>query len=89
VISNIDRQQIINLARKYQVSQVLLFGSAVDPHSAPHDIDLGVEGLPDNLFFKFWGVLIYALSKPVDPVDLKRDSRFTEIIRAEGLLLFG
>ncbi|HPG41931.1 MAG TPA: hypothetical protein PLP19_21660 [bacterium] len=89
MISTQDKQQIIEIAQKYQAARVFLFGSSIDPHRTPKDIDLAVEGLPDNLFFKFWGELIFALSKPVDLIDLKRETRFTEIIRAEGLLLFG
>lgn len=89
MISIQDKQHIIEIAQKYRASRIFLFGSAADPHRTPNDIDLAVEGLPDNLFFKFWGELIFALSKPVDLIDLKRASRFTEIIRSEGIILYG
>jgi predicted nucleotidyltransferase len=71
------------------VKKIILFGSSIDPSKKSKDIDLAVEGIPHSQFFKFYGDLIFNLSKPVDIIDLTKDSRFNKIVAAEGLLLYG
>jgi len=88
MISEHDKRAIETLARKYKAKRVLLFGSALSSHAESRDIDIAVEGVPDELFFTFYGELMRVLSKPVDVVDLSRPSRFTELILAEGELLY-
>ena len=89
MISDADRTTISELARKYGARRVLLFGSSAQPDVDGRDIDLAVEGVPDDQFFKFYGELIFALSKPVDVVDLGKRSSFTAIIRDEGVPVHG
>jgi hypothetical protein len=54
-----------------------------------HDIDLAVEGVSPKDFFRFYGDLMFALSKPVDVVDLSGQSKFLDLIRREGVPLYG
>jgi predicted nucleotidyltransferase len=89
MISEKDKSEIINLAEKYQVKRIILFGSGCDPLKESHDIDLAVEGIPDSQFFKFYSELIFNLSKPVDVVDLNHKNRFNELVVSEGLVLYG
>jgi predicted nucleotidyltransferase len=89
VISESDRRQIIELGREFGVKRILLFGSSADAGKEPRDIDLAVEGVPDALFFRFYGELLLRLSKPVDVVDLAKPSRFSSMIREEGIPLYG
>jgi uncharacterized protein len=89
VISEADRRTIVELAFRYGVSRLLLFGSSASPDREARDIDLAVEGLPASRYFKFYGELMFALSKPVDLVDLSEPSRFTHMIQQEGVLLYG
>ena len=89
MISEKDKKAIIDLAQKYKVKRVILFGSASKDKIKSRDIDLAVEGIPDKLFFKFYSELMFSLSKPVDLVDLREKSKFTEIITAEGLQIYG
>lgn len=89
MISNEDKYRLLEIAKKYNVSKVYLFGSTLDSGSGAKDIDLGVEGIPDSMFFEFYGELIFALSKPVDLVDLKKKSLLNKMIRTEGVLLYG
>ena len=89
MISQEDKSRIIEIARRFQVSKVLLFGSSADPENEGHDIDLAVEGVPSSQFFDFYGRLIMALSKPVDLVDLGDNTEFTDIVRREGILVYG
>lgn len=88
MIDEKDRKTIENIARKYRVSRVLLFGSSVQDTSENHDIDIAVEGIADKDFYAFYGELIYSLSKPVDVVDLSRKSKFIELILKEGMPIY-
>jgi hypothetical protein len=54
-----------------------------------NDIDLAVEGIRPNVFFKFYGELLRSLSKPVDLVDLSRKSLFNRIIEEKGVKIYG
>jgi len=89
MISDGDKKIILDLADKYKVTRLLLFGSSLDSHRESDDIDLAVEGVPEELFFKFYSELIFNLSKPVDLVDMGRKSRFTELIAQESIHLYG
>ena len=89
MISEKDKKVILDLAEKYQVKRIILFGSAIKDTKENRDIDLAVEGIADKLFFKFYSELIFKLSKPVDLIDLRKKSKFSEIIREEGIQLYG
>ena len=89
MISDKDKNTIINLADKYKISRLLLFGSSVDANREANDIDLAVEGLAESLFFKFYSELIFNLSKPVDLVDIGKESRFKDMIVEESISLYG
>ena len=89
MISDKDKNMIINLAEKYKINRLLLFGSSIDSHKEANDIDLAVEGLPESLFFKFYSELIFNLSKPVDLVDIGKESRFKDMILEESISLYG
>ena len=83
-----EKKIIIEVAKKYKVTRLLLFGSNIRANRDSNDIDLGVDGLPRELFFKFYSELIFKLPKPVDLVDLSRPSRFTEAISKESINLY-
>ena len=88
MINDIDKQTIQQIATKYHVKRVILFGSSLSPDRESRDIDLGVEGVDEKDFFSFYGDLIFALSKPVDVIDLSVRSRFVELIKREGIPLY-
>ena len=89
MISEKDKKIIINIAKKYKVKRIILFGSGIKRSGQNRDIDMAVEGVPDNLFFKFYSELIFNLSQPVDLVDLNKKSKFSEILLSEGFQLYG
>ena len=89
MISELDKQAIVKISKKYKATRVLLFGSSLRKDVAAKDIDLGVEGVPDSSYFSFYGELMCSLSKPVDVVDLGSKSKFASIVREEGLLIYG
>lgn len=89
MISKIDKQSIVTLSKKYHAKRVLLFGSSLFTDSKANDIDLGVEGIADADYFKFYGDLMLTLSKPVDLIDISSKTKFTDIVRAEGVQIYG
>jgi predicted nucleotidyltransferase len=87
MISEREKKIILDIARKYRASRVLLFGSAVSHEEDYQDIDIGVEGIADDQFYSFYGELMLELPKPVDVIDLSKSSKFTELVRREGIAL--
>jgi uncharacterized protein len=67
---------------------VVLFGSSLSPTQEYRDIDLAVEGIEEKDFYTFYGELLFALSKPVDIIDLSEKTRFIELILREGIPLY-
>ena len=84
MITEKDKETIIQCARKYDVSSVYLFGSSTVEGAEANDIDLAVNGIVPRLFFKFYGELLRSLSKPVDLVDLSQKSLFNQIVEERG-----
>jgi len=89
MISEQDKAVILSLAKKYGVKAVLLFGSSAEPDRQARDIDLDIEGIAPEKFFKFYGDLLLRLSKPVDLVDIARDTKFNRLVRRDGIRLYG
>lgn len=89
MISDEDKFRLFEIAKKYEVSKIYLFGSNLDPERESNDIDLAVEGISDSLYFKFYSELIFAMSIPVDLIDLKNKSLFSTMVKSEGILLYG
>ena len=89
MVSEQDITKIIEIGKRFQVSKIILFGSNLDARREGRDIDLAVAGVPTDRFFEFYGELIFSLSKPVDLVDLSRESKFTKMILVDGVSLYG
>ncbi len=89
MIAEQDKKVIRSISEKFHATRVLLFGSSIDPVRQSADIDLAVEGVPPAQFYTYYGELIFALSKPVDVIDLAGDSKFKQMILQEGQLLYG
>ncbi len=88
MITEAQRQIILHYAREYQVDEVVLFGSSLDPAQTPHDVDLAVKGIEPARFFRFYGDLVKHLSLPVDLVDLSRKSLFNDLVEESGLRIY-
>jgi len=89
MITDEDKDKIVEIARRFEASRVLLFGSSLNDDAPAHDIDLAVTGVPPARFFDFYGELLFSLSKAVDVVDLSVDSKFTRMVLSEGVPLYG
>jgi len=88
MITEAQRQIILHYAREYQVDEVVLFGSSLDPGETPHDVDLAVKGIEPARFFRFYADLVKHLSQPVDLVDLSRRSLFNDLVEETGLRIY-
>jgi predicted nucleotidyltransferase len=84
-----DKNAILLLARQYGVHKILLFGSSTEGQKEARDIDLGVIGIEPRRFFRFYGDLMFSLSKPVDLVDLSKDTKFNALVKREGIPIYG
>ena len=89
MISEQDKAIIVDIARRYDVGGVLLFGSSTDPTREANDIDLAVEGIAPEQFFSFYGDLLFGLSMPVDLIDLSNDTKFNRLVYREGIRVYG
>ena len=85
MITEYEKDVILRYAKKYNVSSVFLFGSSIEKEQGANDIDLGVRGIEQKLFFKFYAELVKNLSKPIDLVDLSPKSLFNET----GVRIYG
>lgn len=89
MLQKYERDIILECAKKYSVSSIVLFGSSAKKDRDYNDIDIGVKGLQPELFFKFYAELIKYLPKRVDLVDLSKRSLFNDIIEEEGVRIYG
>jgi predicted nucleotidyltransferase len=89
MITDSEKKTIREISERYAVKRVLLFGSSLISGKESRDIDLAVEGISPADFFRYYGDLMLGLSKPVDVIDLSGASKFTKMIKQEGILLYG
>jgi predicted nucleotidyltransferase len=84
-LSEQDRRALREVAERFGGPKLYLFGSSLDADKEPGDIDLGVEGLAPDRFYRFYSELDNAVSRPVDLVDLRDRNKFTDLIRRLGV----
>ncbi len=89
MITESEKKTIREISERYAVKRVLLFGSSLVSGRESRDIDLAVEGISPADFFRYYGELMFGLSKAVDVIDLSVASKFTKMIRREGISLYG
>ncbi len=89
MITENDKKIILQYAKKYNVSSIILFGSSLEKGKKANDIDLGVKGIEPQLFFKFYAKLYKYLSKPVHLIDLSRKSLFNDLVEETGQKIYG
>jgi predicted nucleotidyltransferase len=89
MIAETDKAGILECAKKYDVSVVYLFGSSIEPEADAHDIDVAVKGLAPEHLFRFYGELVQRLSKPVDLVDLSKETTFNKLVEELGVRIYG
>ena len=76
---NNEIETIVKIIKDVGGKEAYLFGSAARGDNTDiSDIDVGVKGVPKNLFFKLNGRIMMALNRQVDLVDLDEETRFTK-----------
>ncbi|MFH0948512.1 MAG: hypothetical protein V1833_05905 [Elusimicrobiota bacterium] len=89
MITENDKDIILQCAKKHNIASLFLFGSSIEPYKESNDIDIGVKGIAPKLFFKFYADLFKHLSKPVDLVDLSKKSLFNDLVEETGVRIYG
>ncbi len=80
--------EIIEIAKRYKVTKLILFGSALESFPAAADIDLACDGLYDKSFFRFGAEIEALLGKSVDLLPLSPSDRLTEYIINHGKVVY-
>lgn len=74
----------VETAREYGATELILFGSALDPSQNARDIDLACRGVDGWKLFGLGAALEERLRMPVDLVPLDEPSRFGRWIESHG-----
>ena len=83
--SKIDK--IVQLARTYGATRLILFGSAIDTLQTARDIDIACDGVPGWKLFELAAKIEDELYIPIDIIPLTPASRFTKSIEKKGKVL--
>ena len=85
-------QEVIALAKKYEVGKLYVVGSAsaLQPmRPEPQDYDFAIADYPPGSFFKFYADLSQKMSREVDLIDISgKPSLFKKLVAREGKLLY-
>jgi predicted nucleotidyltransferase len=87
MITQLEIEKIIDMAKLYGARKVLLFGSALLNPETAKDIDLAAD-IPGSKLYGFAAHLEDELKIPVDIVPLLPTNRFVEMITREGKILY-
>ena len=82
-----EKKTISRVAKEFGAKRIWVFGSALKENKY-NDIDLAVEGIPDESFFKFYGRLGMALKKNIDLFDIAEDIPFLKTVRRTGKVIY-
>ena len=83
--SKIDK--IVQLAKTYGATRLILFGSAIDTPQTARDIDIACDGVSGWKLFELAAKIEDELDIPLDIVPLTPASRFTKNIEKKGKVL--
>ena len=86
-VNDTQFKRIMELAKSYGATRLILFGSTVDNPDTAHDIDLACDGVDGWKLFEFAARLEEELHTPLDVVPLTPPSRFTRNIEKKGKVL--
>jgi predicted nucleotidyltransferase len=83
--SKIDK--IVQLARTYGATRLILFGSAMDARQTARDIDIACDGVPGWKLFELAAKIEDELDILLDIIPLTPATRFTRNIEKRGRVL--
>lgn len=82
-------QKAAAIAKRYGVSKLLLFGSALENLETARDLDLPCEGIRGWNQYKLAGEIENELLVNVDLVSMEDSNSFTDHNRKVGRLIYG
>ena len=83
--SKIDR--IVELARTYGATKLILFGSMVKTPLIARDIDIACDGVPGWKLYELAAKIEDELDVPLDIIPFRPSTRMTRKIESEGKIL--
>ena len=87
MISNEDKYKLLEIAQKYIISKLYLFGSNLVIKETLQILIWQLTELPILFSLELYSELIFSLSKLVDLIDLKKKSLLNDMIKSEGTIL--
>ena len=79
--------KIIQLAKVYGATRLILFGSAMETPQTARDIDLACDGIPGWKLYELAAKIEDELDVSLDIVSLTPSTRFTKNIEKRGKIL--
>jgi predicted nucleotidyltransferase len=79
--------RIIEVAKSFGATRLILFGSAAVNPAQAGDIDLACDGVSGWNFYKLGAKLEEELETPLDLIPLTPPNRFTRLIEKQGIIL--
>lgn len=86
----IDEKRInrmVELARSFGATRLILFGSSADMPEKARDIDLACDGVPGWKLYELAAKIEEELDIPLDIIPLIPSTRFTQNIEKKGKVL--
>jgi predicted nucleotidyltransferase len=80
-------EKIVNLAKIYGATRLILFGSAVKTPRVARDIDIACDGVKGWKLYELAAKIEDELEIPLDIISLSPATRMTAIIEKEGRVL--
>jgi predicted nucleotidyltransferase len=79
--------KIVQLAKVYGATRLILFGSAMETPQTARDIDLACDGIPGWKLYELAAKIEDELDVSLDVVSLTPSTRFTKNIEKRGKIL--
>jgi predicted nucleotidyltransferase len=87
------KEEVINIIsltlQKFPVIEAYLFGSYSTTPEKAHDLDIGVVMKDKSCFFDLYSQLIKEFDYEIDLVPLHDESSFTNLIKRDGVKIYG
>lgn len=77
-------KRIIDLAKEYGATRLILFGSALEKPEDARDIDIACDGIQGWKLYEMAARLEEELDASLDIVPLSPPTRFTRLIESKG-----
>jgi len=77
-------KKIVDLAKQYGATRLILFGSALERPEDARDIDIACDGIQGWKLYEMAARLEEELAAPLDIVPLSPPTNFTRLIEAKG-----